>query len=51
MELGSGEIAVLYHRGEFLSKFNASEAKKVFDRCKTAFELMGLPNNAKRCTK
>jgi hypothetical protein len=42
---------ILYHRGEFLSKSNAAEAKKVFDRCKTAFELMGLPKNAKRCTK
>lgn len=42
---------ILYHRGEFLSRSNSSEAKKLFDRCKTAFELMGLPKNAKRCER
>ena len=42
---------ILYHRGKVLEKSNPAEAKKVFDRCKTAFELMGLPKNAKRCEK
>lgn len=40
---------ILYHRAKYLSKSNSKEAKKLFDRCQTAFELMGLPNNTKRC--
>lgn len=42
---------ILYHRGNFLSKSSPSESKKLWNRCKTAFELMGLNNNAKRCDK
>ena len=42
---------ILYHRAKYLSKSNSKEAKKLFDRCQTAFELMGLPNNTKRCEK
>ena len=42
---------ILYHRANFLSKSNPTEAKKLMSRCKTAFELMGLPNNTKRCDK
>ena len=42
---------ILYHRGKYLSKSNRAEAKKLFERCKTAFELMGLPNNANRCSE
>ena len=42
---------ILYHRAKYLSKSNPSEAKKLFERCQTAYELMGLPNNAKRCEK
>ncbi|SIO40431.1 hypothetical protein [Fibrobacter sp. UWB11] len=40
---------ILYHRGKVLEKTNPTEAKKVFARCKTAFELMGLEKNSKRC--
>ena len=40
---------ILYHRAKFLNKSNSKEAKKLFERCQTAYELMGLPNNAKRC--
>ena len=39
---------ILYHR----SQLKSTSAKDVEDlklRCKNAFELMGLPNNAKRC--
>jgi len=42
---------ILYHRGKYLSKSNPSESRKLLDRCKTAFELMGLPNNTKRCAE
>ena len=42
---------ILYHRGKYLSKSNPSESRKLLDRCKTAFELMGLPKNAERCGK
>ena len=42
---------ILYHRGKFLEKSNPSEARKVLDRCKTAFELMGLEKNSARCAK
>lgn len=42
---------ILYHRGKFLEKSRPAEAKKVFARCKTAFELMGLPKNAERCER
>ena len=42
---------ILYHRGLFLEKSNPAEARKVLNRCKTAFELMGLPKNAERCGK
>ena len=42
---------ILYHRGMYLSKSNPAEAQKLFARCKTAFELMGLPKNAERCGK
>jgi hypothetical protein len=42
---------ILYYRGKFLSKSNPSEARKLFDRCKTAFELMGLEKNSARCGK
>ena len=40
---------ILYHRGKVLEKTNPAEARKVFNRCKTAFELMGLPKNAEKC--
>lgn len=40
---------ILYYRGKVLQKSNPAEAKKVFNRCKTAFELMGLPKKAERC--
>ncbi len=40
---------ILYHRAKYLNKSNSKEAKKLFERCQTAYELMGLPNNAKRC--
>lgn len=40
---------ILYHRAKTLNKTNPAEAKKLFSRSKTAFELMGLPKNAERC--
>lgn len=40
---------ILYHRGKFLEKSKPAEAKKIFARCKTAFELMGLSKTAERC--
>lgn len=40
---------ILYYRGKVLEKSSPTEARKVFNRCKTAFELMGLPKNAERC--
>lgn len=42
---------ILYHRGKFLSKTDPAESKELFNRCKTAFELMGLPKNAERCAE
>lgn len=39
---------ILYHRAVFQEKSGKSEAKELFLRSKNAFELMGLPNNAKR---
>jgi hypothetical protein len=42
---------ILYYRGKVLEKTNPAEARKVLNRCKTAFELMGLPKNAERCGK
>lgn len=42
---------ILYHRAKFLEKSEPDEAKKLFARCKTAFELMGLPKKAKTCEK
>lgn len=42
---------ILYHRGKYLSTSSPSESRKLLDRCKTAFELMGLPNNTKRCAE
>ena len=41
----------LYYRGKHLSKSNPAKSRELLDRCKTAFELMGLPNNAKRCAE
>ena len=40
---------ILYHRGKFLEKSNPAESKKLLARCKTAFELMGLPKKAEKC--
>ena len=40
---------ILYHRAKLASKVNPTESKELFGRCKTAFELMGLPKNAERC--
>ena len=40
---------ILYHRAKFLEKSKPDEAKKLFARCKTAFELMGLPKKAEKC--
>jgi len=42
---------ILYYRAKLASKTNPAESKELFNRCKTAFELMGLPNNTKRCEK
>ena len=42
---------ILYYRGLLAEKKNAELAKDYFLRSKNAFELMGLPNNAKRSTK
>ena len=42
---------ILYYRGKFLSKTDPAESKELFNRCKTAFELMGLPKNTARCGK
>ena len=39
---------ILYHRSQ-LKSTPADEAEDLKLRCKNAFELMGLPNNAKRC--
>jgi len=39
---------ILYHRSQ-LKSTPANEAEDLKLRCKNAFELMGLPNNAKRC--
>ena len=39
---------ILYHRSQ-LKSTPAKEAEDLKLRCKNAFELMGLPNNAKRC--
>ena len=39
---------ILYHRSQ-LKSTPADEAADLKLRCKNAFELMGLPNNAKRC--
>ena len=40
---------IIYHRAKIASKINSSETKELFERCKTAFELMGLQKNAERC--
>lgn len=42
---------ILYHRAMFLEKSKPDEAKKLFARCKTAFELMGLPKKAEKCER
>lgn len=42
---------ILYHRAKVLSKTDPAKSRELFNRCKTAFELMGLPNNAERCAK
>jgi hypothetical protein len=42
---------ILYHRAKNLSKADPAESKELFNRCKTAFELMGLPKNAERCAE
>lgn len=42
---------ILYYRGKLIEKKDANLAKDYFLRSKNAFELMGLPNNAKRSTK
>lgn len=39
---------ILYHRAQLRST-SKQEAEDLKLRCKNAFELMGLPNNAKRC--
>ena len=42
---------ILYHRAKYLSKSNPSKSRELLDRCKTAFELMGLPKNSARCAE
>lgn len=42
---------ILYYRGKLAEKKNPAVAADYFLRSKNAFELMGLPNNAKRSTK
>ena len=42
---------ILYHRAKYLSKSNPSKSKELLDRCKTAFELMGLLKNSARCAE
>ena len=39
---------ILYYRSQ-LKSTPKKEAADLKVRCKNAFELMGLPNNAKRC--
>ena len=41
---------ILYYRSQ-LKTTPKKEAEDLKLRCKNAFELMGLPNNAKRCAK
>lgn len=43
--------SILYYRAQLLRKTNPSVAQDLLHRCKTAFELMGLPKNAERCGK
>lgn len=42
---------ILYYRGKLIEAKDAKRAADFFLRSKNAFELMGLPNNAKRSTK
>lgn len=42
---------ILYYRGKLIETKDAKRAADFFLRSKNAFELMGLPNNAKRSTK
>jgi hypothetical protein len=41
---------ILYYRSQ-LKSTPKKEADDLKIRCKNAFELMGLPNNSKRCAK
>lgn len=41
---------ILYHRSQ-LKSTSAKDADELKLRCKNAFELMGLPNNSKRCAE
>lgn len=42
---------ILYHRAKLLEKSDKKTSDDLYLRSKNAFELMGLPNNAKRSTK
>jgi hypothetical protein len=42
---------IVYHRAKYLKKTNPTASKSFFERCKTAFELMGLQKNSARCTE
>ena len=41
---------ILYHRSQ-LKSTPKNEVADLKARCRNAFELMGLPNNAKRCAE
>lgn len=42
---------IIYHQALIHEKAGKSDAKELFLRSKNAFELMGLPNNAKRSSR
>ena len=42
---------ILYHRAKLLEKSDKKTSDDLYLRSKNAFELMGLPNNAKRSEK
>lgn len=42
---------ILYHRAKLLEKSDKKTSEDLYLRSKNAFELMGLPNNAKRSEK
>ena len=43
--------SILYHRAKLMSKTNPAVAKDLLRRCKTSFQLMGLPKNTARCAE